>query len=166
MEEIADMVRENDQTKSTESDDVDTTPVIFVGGKGGVGKTSISSSLSVALASSLEHDLKVLVVSTDPAHSLGDALDVDLRNVQSVNGRKKPTLLMDPLTNGKLHALEVDPGAALAEFQSNLQLLDVSTLSSSLGMNVPPQLLHDLGLNELHTIIKNPPPGLERTGHI
>mmetsp|Transcript_28085 Transcript_28085/g.44190 ORF Transcript_28085/g.44190 Transcript_28085/m.44190 type:complete len:830 (-) Transcript_28085:98-2587(-) len=161
MEEIADMVRENDQAKNTNSDDVDTTPVIFVGGKGGVGKTSISSSLAVALASSLEHDLKVLVVSTDPAHSLGDALDVDLRNVQSVNGKKAPTLLMDPLTNGKLHALEVDPSAALAEFQSNLQLFDVSTLSSSLGMNVPPQLLQDLGLNELHTIIKNPPPGLD-----
>eukprot|EP00573_Skeletonema_grethae_P002075 CAMPEP_0201686454 /NCGR_PEP_ID=MMETSP0578-20130828/893_1 /ASSEMBLY_ACC=CAM_ASM_000663 /TAXON_ID=267565 /ORGANISM="Skeletonema grethea, Strain CCMP 1804" /LENGTH=827 /DNA_ID=CAMNT_0048170517 /DNA_START=56 /DNA_END=2539 /DNA_ORIENTATION=+ len=160
MEEIADMVRANDQAKST-SNDVDTTPVIFVGGKGGVGKTSISSSLAVALASSLEHDLKVLVVSTDPAHSLGDALDVDLRNVESVNGKKKATLLMDPLTNGKLHALEVDPSAALAEFQSNLQLFDVSTLSSSLGMNVPPQLLQDLGLNELHTIIKNPPPGLD-----
>eukprot|EP00984_Skeletonema_dohrnii_P016454 scaffold7327_cov134-Skeletonema_dohrnii-CCMP3373.AAC.4 len=161
MEEIAAMVRDNEQAKSSSIDDLDTTPVIFVGGKGGVGKTSISSSLAVALASSLEHDLKVLVVSTDPAHSLGDALDVDLRNVESVNGKKKPTLLMDPLTNGKLHALEVDPSAALAEFQSNLQLFDVSTLSSSLGMNVPPQLLQDLGLNELHTIIKNPPPGLD-----
>lgn len=115
----------------------------------------------MALASSLQHDLKVLIVSTDPAHSLGDALDVDLRNSKSVNGKKKPTLLMDPLTNGKLHALEVDPSAALAEFQSNLQLFDVSTLSSSIGMNVPPQLLQDLGLNELHTIIKNPPPGLD-----
>jgi arsenite-transporting ATPase len=161
MDEIAVMVRENDQVKSPSSDDVDTTPVIFVGGKGGVGKTSISSSLAVALASSIEHDLKVLVVSTDPAHSLGDALDVDLRQAESINGKKKPTLLMDPLTNGKLHALEVDPNAALAEFQSNLQLFDVSTLSSSIGMNVPPQLLQDLGLNELHTIIKNPPPGLD-----
>ena len=154
------MVRDNEQATSADSE-VDTTPVIFVGGKGGVGKTSISSSLAVALASSLEHDLKVLVVSTDPAHSLGDALDVDLRNVESVNGKKKPTLLMDPLTNGKLHALEVDPNAALAEFQSNLQLFDVATLSSSFGMNVPPQILQDLGLNELHTIIKNPPPGLD-----
>ena len=160
MEEISNMVRINQQSRSTNSD-VDTTPVIFVGGKGGVGKTSISSSLAVALASSLEQDLKVLVVSTDPAHSLGDALDVDLRSAESIDGKKKPSLLTDPLTNGKLHALEVDPSAALEEFQTNLQLFDVSTLSSSLGMNVPPQLLQDLGLNELHTIIKNPPPGLD-----
>jgi len=68
---------------------------------------------------------------------------------------------IDPLTNRKLHALEVDPRAALTEFQNNLQLFDISTLSSSIGMNVSPQLLQELGLNELHTLIKNPPPGLD-----
>ena len=118
----------------------------------------------MALASSLEHDLKVLIVSTDPAHSLGDALDVDLRSGGGGNSDgkpPKPTILDDPLTNGKLHALEIDSNAALADFQKNLQLFDVATLSSSIGMNVPPSLLQDLGLNELHTLIKNPPPGLD-----
>eukprot|EP00956_Cyclotella_meneghiniana_P013019 scaffold18586_cov72-Cyclotella_meneghiniana.AAC.8 len=70
-------------------------------------------------------------------------------------------MLTDPLTNGKLHALEVDPNAALEEFQNNLQLFDVSTLSQSLGVNVSPTLLQDLGLDELHTLIRNPPPGLD-----
>ncbi|HKJ11405.1 MAG TPA: ArsA family ATPase [Ornithinimicrobium sp.] len=42
--------------------------VVFVGGKGGVGKTSVAGALAL---SSAEHGRRVLLVSTDPAHSLG-----------------------------------------------------------------------------------------------
>jgi arsenite/tail-anchored protein-transporting ATPase len=48
---------------------------VITGGKGGVGKTSTSAALAVKFA---EEGLATVVVSTDPAHSLGDALDVDL----------------------------------------------------------------------------------------
>merc|ERR1719454_1770299 len=47
----------------------------FIGGKGGVGKTTTAASLAVGLARS---GRKTLVVSTDPAHSLGDALSMNL----------------------------------------------------------------------------------------
>lgn len=42
--------------------------LLFVGGKGGVGKTSLASAIALARARA---GARVLVVSTDPAHNLG-----------------------------------------------------------------------------------------------
>ncbi len=49
--------------------------VIVHTGKGGVGKTSISAATALRCA---ELGLKTIVISTDTAHSLGDALDVEV----------------------------------------------------------------------------------------
>lgn len=49
--------------------------VIVHTGKGGVGKTSISAATALRCA---ERGLKTLVLSTDTAHSLGDALDKEI----------------------------------------------------------------------------------------
>ncbi len=46
-------------------------PVAFFGGKGGVGKTTLAASYALLLA---RRGSRTLVVSTDPAHSLGDIL--------------------------------------------------------------------------------------------
>ena len=48
--------------------------IVLFTGKGGVGKTT----LAAATAAHLARRRKALVVSTDPAHSLGDALEADL----------------------------------------------------------------------------------------
>mmetsp|Transcript_14392 Transcript_14392/g.22473 ORF Transcript_14392/g.22473 Transcript_14392/m.22473 type:complete len:803 (-) Transcript_14392:138-2546(-) len=127
---------------------------MFVGGKGGVGKTTVSSALAVSLASSYEDEFKVLVVSTDPAHSLGDALDEDLRSSQG-----KPRPMTDPLTSGRLYACEVDAQAALEDFRSNLQAFDVDRLAGALG--VSSEMLEGLGLQEFSSMLNNPPPGLD-----
>ncbi len=52
-----------------------TTPIVFFGGKGGVGKTTMAAAF--ALLSS-ESGVRTLLVSTDPAHSTGDILGVPL----------------------------------------------------------------------------------------
>lgn len=127
---------------------------VFVGGKGGVGKTTVSSSIAVSLASDLASDLNVLVVSTDPAHSLGDALDVDLRSSLG-----NPVPMTDPLTGGRLYACEVDPSAALETFRANLEAFDVNRLADALG--VSPSLLEGFGLREFSGLLNNPPPGLD-----
>lgn len=49
--------------------------IVLVTGKGGVGKTTVAAATAVAAADS---GRRVLISSTDPAHSLADALDVEL----------------------------------------------------------------------------------------
>ena len=49
--------------------------IILYTGKGGVGKTSVAAATALKSA---RKGLKTLVVSTDPAHSLGDSLDIKL----------------------------------------------------------------------------------------
>ena len=46
--------------------------VIIYTGKGGVGKTSMAAATACKIA---KDGKKVLVMSTDPAHSLGDSFD-------------------------------------------------------------------------------------------
>ncbi len=49
--------------------------ILFFGGKGGVGKTSCSGAFALAKA---RRGDKVLLVSTDPAHSISDLFEVEI----------------------------------------------------------------------------------------
>ena len=75
--------------------------LLLFGGKGGVGKTTTSTSTAVGLADS---GLKVLLVSSDPAHSTSDSLGVQLGPVPT------PVVGVDGLWG-----LELDPEARISD---------------------------------------------------
>ena len=123
-----------------------TTSITFVGGKGGVGKTSTSSAIALAMS---DRGLRTLVVSTDPAHSLGDALDTNLSS-----GKITPIV-----TEQNLWALELSVDEAMQKFRDAVSGLDAASLSKSLGL--PKELVDQFGLEDISGIFTNPPPGID-----
>ena len=90
--------------------------IVLFTGKGGVGKTTTAAACAVRAARS---GTRTLVMSTDAAHSLGDALGVDL----AAAGTAGEPLEVEP----RLHALQVSASARLGTQWRVVQdyLLDV-----------------------------------------
>mmetsp|Transcript_34179 Transcript_34179/g.65299 ORF Transcript_34179/g.65299 Transcript_34179/m.65299 type:complete len:449 (+) Transcript_34179:123-1469(+) len=122
----------------------------LIGGKGGVGKTSLAASLAVKFAN---NGHPTLIVSTDPAHSLSDSLAVDVTG-------GKPVLVEG--TDLPLAAIELDPEEAREEFRSFAEANDtaqgVQDFLGSVGLAGIYDSLVDLKLGEL---LDTPPPGLD-----
>jgi arsenite-transporting ATPase len=79
---------------------------LFFTGKGGVGKTSMSCAISLALA---KDGKKVLLISTDPASNLDEVLETKLNSTPTkVNGVKN------------LKAMNINPVVAAYEYKEKM----------------------------------------------
>ncbi len=113
--------------------------VIIYTGKGGVGKTSMAAATACKIA---KDGKKVLVMSTDQAHSLGDSFDIKID--------KEPTMLTE-----NLYAMEIDTVYESEKSWGNLKeyFKRLITLKGGSGIEVE-ELLVFPGLEELFSMFK------------
>ena len=79
--------------------------IVLFGGKGGVGKTTAAAAYALALAHAKPEE-KLLVFSTDPAHSLSDSFDEEIgESKKAVAGFQN------------LDGMEIDPGKWFEELK-------------------------------------------------
>jgi arsenite-transporting ATPase len=123
--------------------DFPSTRYIFFGGKGGTGKTTTATATALALLDSAREGERVLLFSTDPAHSLSDSLGAEVgdRTVEVArrdDGDEAPRLL----------AREMDATRALAEFKEKHRavlaeiadrgtILDEADINDLLDLSLP-----------------------------
>jgi len=136
------------------------TEFVLVGGKGGVGKTTSSAALGVKFA---DEGLRTLLVSTDPAHSLGDALEMKLTTGAPQRVNAYDVVAVDQKEGGLLHAMEIDTKAAVDEFRRVVAAFGASdaTARDGGGGGVGSEMLKELGVADLATILDNTPPGID-----
>ena len=116
--------------------------MVMFGGKGGVGKTSCAASSAIWAA---EHGRNTLIISTDPAHSLGDSLGIEL-----APGVPTPIAGIDFLT-----ALEINPKVNMADFQG---LTNINPMEE-MGMS---GLMENLPLfGDMEELTSMTPPGID-----
>ncbi len=93
---------------------------VFFGGKGGVGKTTSASAFSLFAS---ENKKRVLLVSTDPAHSIGDIFKVDI-------GPREKNI------RGNLWGIEIDPEVEAKNY--------INRIKNSLSKTISPILMDEI----------------------
>ena len=95
------------------------TEFVLYGGKGGVGKTTVAAATGLRLA---EDGHETLVVSTDPAHSLADAVETKISG--------EPTAVRE-----SLWGVEVDPQTGVDRYRSLFEALAEELADAGLRMD-------------------------------
>ncbi|MBI4008036.1 MAG: TRC40/GET3/ArsA family transport-energizing ATPase, partial [Planctomycetes bacterium] len=118
---------------------------IIFAGKGGVGKTSVAAATGLHLAKKNKHK-KILVFSTDPAHSLSDSFEYpigdEITRVNEINN---------------LYAIQIDAESMLKEL-TEVYMKEIDTVFSPLKHRSVDMTYDYRVMKELFTIS---PPGLD-----
>jgi arsenite-transporting ATPase len=113
--------------------------IVLVTGKGGVGKTTVAAATALRAA---EAGHRTLVLSTDPAHSLADAFDVELGD--------EPRYLMD-LLDGQ----QIDTQSRLEAYWGEIrdQLMAILDWGGVRGLEAEEFLVFP-GMDELFALVE------------
>jgi arsenite-transporting ATPase len=120
--------------------------LLFFGGKGGVGKTTAAATVALRLADA-EPGRAVLLLSTDPAHSLGDLFGEPVGN--------RPGLLRRGPRN--LYVRELDAAAALASRRAGIEAA-LNEIGRAFGAPELSSITEGRGAAELMELA---PPGID-----
>jgi arsenite-transporting ATPase len=122
----------------------DRTRLILFGGKGGVGKTTCAAAAALALAAAAP-ERRVLLISTDPAHSLADAFGTRLTDSPAPVRNGPPNLL----------ARELDAGQKFRRVRTRYAAAIDSLFDRTVGV--------DAGQDRqvMHALIDLAPPGID-----
>ena len=121
------------------------TRLLFVGGKGGVGKTTVAAAIALRLARAAR-GANILLLSTDPAHSLGDVLRIQASDTAGPVAGAPPAL----------HVRELDAPAALAAKRAGLEA-SLQSLADALGRDGVDAMVN----RSLIELVELAPPGLD-----
>jgi arsenite-transporting ATPase len=113
--------------------------IVLVTGKGGVGKTTVAAATALAAA---DAGYRTLVTSTDPAHSLSDAVTMALG--------AEPTRVVD-----RLHGQQIDAQRQLDRYWGSIrrQLMEVLDWGGAAGIEAEEFLIFP-GMDELFALLE------------
>ena len=123
--------------------------ILFVGGKGGVGKTTVSAAVAMRLARA-DPKRRVLLLSTDPAHSLADVFRAEVGDTARAIPGAPPNLVVRELDAARaLAARRAQFEGALDEIASAAGADGAGAASGAAGLiNLAPP-----GIDELFGVL-------------